>query len=227
MSKQIKGMKFYSFILLSLLNTNKIIFTTSSKTFIPSKKKVILLDVCCGTGTIGLTCLKEKMEDYVIGIDISQPAIRDAIQNATQNNIQVINDNTALLENNEPKIKFIASKAEAALDNEIKEIYKLFDPEEVHIVAVVDPARDGLHKNVLRTLRNTEGIERVIYVSCNPTGSLVNDVKVLCSFPTNRYTGRPFRPVVAQPVDMFPWTRHCELVLVLDRDADFDEDDYE
>ena len=34
------------------------------------KKKVILLDVCCGTGTIGLTCLKEKVVDYVVGIDM-------------------------------------------------------------------------------------------------------------------------------------------------------------
>lgn len=192
-----------------------------------TKKKVILLDVCCGTGTIGLTCLKENMVDYVIGIDISQPAIRDAIRNAKENNVKVIEDNSALLEDDEPKVKFIASKAEAVLENEIESIYKLFDPEEVHIIAVVDPARDGLHKSVLKTLRNTEGIQRIIYVSCNPTGSLVNDVRVLCSFPTNRYVGRPFRPVVAQPVDMFPWTKHCELVMVLDRNGDFDVDDHQ
>jgi len=192
------------------------------------KKKVILLDVCCGTGTIGLTCLKEKVVDYVVGIDISQPAIRDAIINAKNNGFHVVTDDSDLCDDDDgvPKVKFIASKAEDVIDSEIKSIYNLYDEEDVHIVAVVDPARDGLHSRVLRTLRNTSSIQRIIYVSCNPTGSLINDAKILCSVPTNKYVGIPFRPIVAQPVDMFPWTNHCELVMVLDRNKEFDENDY-
>jgi len=196
------------------------------------KKKVILLDVCCGTGTIGLTCLKEKVVDYVVGIDISEPAIRDAIINAKNNGFHVVTNDSDLCEDDDeekviPKVKFIASKAEAVIGSVISNIYKLYDEEDVHIVAVVDPARDGLHNSVLKTLRNTSSIQRIIYVSCNPTGSLINDAKILCGVPTNKYVGMPFRPVVAQPVDMFPWTNHCELVMVFDRNNDFDETDFE
>merc|ERR1719330_193130 len=84
-------------------------------------------------------------------------------------------------------------------------------------VAVVDPAREGLHKDVCRALRNERNIQRIVYVSCNPTGSLIKDAVSLCSPQTKKYTGRPFKITSAQPVDMFPLTPHCEMVLVFDR----------
>jgi tRNA (uracil-5-)-methyltransferase len=36
----------------------------------------LLYDVCCGTGTIGLTCLKEGAVGSVVGVDISDAAIK-------------------------------------------------------------------------------------------------------------------------------------------------------
>jgi tRNA (uracil-5-)-methyltransferase len=39
----------------------------------PSAKNMVLFDVCCGTGTIGLTCLKEGAVGKVVGVDISEP----------------------------------------------------------------------------------------------------------------------------------------------------------
>merc|ERR1719330_1868750 len=84
-------------------------------------------------------------------------------------------------------------------------------------VAVVDPAREGLHKDVCRALRNERNIQRIVYVSCNPTGSLIKDAVSLCSPQTKKYTGRPFKISSAQPVDMFPLTDHCEMVMVFDR----------
>ena len=44
-------------------------------------------------------------------------------------------------------------------------------PQSCPVVAVVDPARDGLHGIVIRTLRSNERIQRLVYVSCNPTGT--------------------------------------------------------
>merc|ERR1712127_1120679 len=85
------------------------------------------------------------------------------------------------------------------------------------IVAVVDPAREGLHNEVIKTLRANESIQRLVYVSCNPTGTLVKDGAMLCAPPTKKYPGLPFRPSSAQPVDMFPLTPHCEMVMVFDR----------
>mmetsp|Transcript_7924 Transcript_7924/g.13976 ORF Transcript_7924/g.13976 Transcript_7924/m.13976 type:complete len:112 (-) Transcript_7924:61-396(-) len=92
------------------------------------------------------------------------------------------------------------------------------------IVAVVDPARDGLHPVVIRTLRANEGIQRLVYVSCNPTATLVRDAAMLCSPPTKKYPGRPFKPTLSQPVDMFPLTKHCEMVMTFDR---MSEEEYE
>lgn len=84
-------------------------------------------------------------------------------------------------------------------------------------VAVVDPAREGLHTDVIKAIRGTERIKRLIYVSCNPTGTLIQDAALLCIPPSKRYRGTPFHISSASPVDMFPLTNHCEMVMVFDR----------
>ena len=118
------------------------------------------------TGTIGLTCLKEGVVGKVIGVDISEPAIKDAIINAELNGYK--NDTTSKTNTT----KFIASRAELVLANELKAVQ---DAKNINmnntkkkndsmIVAVVDPAREGLHNDVLKTLRYNEDIQRLIYV---------------------------------------------------------------
>lgn len=165
-------------------------------------KETLLFDVCCGTGTIGLTCMKEGAVGKIVGIDISEPAIKDAIVNAEMNGYS----------NSDECTKFVASRAEKVMYNEIKRVSR-----NTPLVAVVDPARDGLHQDVCKALRNERRINRIIYVSCNPTGSLVKDATTLCSPPTKKYTGLPFKITSGQPVDMFPLTDHCEMVMVFDR----------
>ena len=39
----------------------------------------------------------------------------------------------------------------------------------------------------------------------------------LCRPCSNRVKGLPFRPVKSVPVDMFPHTHHCELVVLFER----------
>jgi len=46
---------------------------------------------------------------------------------------------------------------------------------------------------------------------------LVNDAVILCSPATNKFKVLPFKITSAQPVDMFPLTDHCEMVMVFDR----------
>lgn len=162
----------------------------------------LLLDVCCGTGTIGLHCMKEGVAGRVLGVDISEPAIEDAKANAIRNGY-----------GDEGVTRFVASRAELVLAEELQKP----DVKGKPIVAVVDPAREGLHADVIRALRCNPEIQRLVYVSCNPTGSLTNDAASLCQLPTKKYKGLPFKPTLAQPVDMFPLTSHCELVITFDR----------
>ncbi|KAJ1627165.1 hypothetical protein T492DRAFT_1027138 [Pavlovales sp. CCMP2436] len=79
-------------------------------------------------------------------------------------------------------------------------------------IALVDPPRAGLHVNVLKALRGCEKLRHLIYVSCNPNG-WVADAENLCRPQSKAYRGDPFRPVRAIPIDLFPDTAHCELVV--------------
>ena len=175
---------------------------------------ILMFDVCCGTGTIGLHCLAEGVVGRVVGIDISEPAIEDALANAKRNGFGD--------DESEAKTRFVASRAELVMGRELRRINNLksnVGPPK-SIVAVVDPARDGLHPDVIKAIRSTKEIKRLVYVSCNPTGSLVKDTVILCGPETKKYRGLPFKPTRAQPVDMFPLTPHCEMVMTFDRMTD-------
>jgi len=186
-------------------------------------EETLCFDVCCGTGTIGLTLMKEGVVGRVVGVDISAPAIDDARVNAELNGFPNTSDDSS-------KTRFVAGRAEHVLSQELKRIRgKKSEGEDEgdeppalqgKVVAVVDPARDGLHPDVVRNLRGFSQIDRLVYVSCNPTGSLIKDAGLLCAPSSKRFKGRAFRPTFAQPVDMFPYSNHCELVMVFDRLTD-------
>lgn len=154
-----------------------------------------LLDICCGTGTIGLSLAAKVNKVY--GVDICKRAIQNAKRNAEANGIH--------------NASFVLGKAEDTLPGIIYTVRNSKD-----IVAIVDPPRQGLHNKVIKTLRSTSGINKLVYVSCNPEGALQNFVD-LGRPASNSYKGAPFVPVKAVPVDMFPHTPHCELVLLLER----------
>lgn len=141
----------------------------------------------------------------VVGVDISAPAIEDAKANAELNGFGSSGSESE-------RTRFVAARAEQVLAKEIRK-----EGASTSVIAVVDPARDGLHSDVLKTLRINGKIQRIVYVSCNPTGSLVENAGRLCAPPTKKYPGRPFYPSSAQPVDMFPLTPHCEMVMTFDR----------
>lgn len=187
-------------------------------------EKTLLFDVCCGTGTIGLTCMKEGAVGKVIGVDISEPAIEDAKKNAVLNGYTTTTTSSSSQQDDSSNTHFIAARAEHVLGREILKALKqqqhAADDAAAKFVAVVDPARDGLHPEVVKAIRSNERIGRLVYVSCNPTATLIRDATLLCAPPTKRYTGRAFRIVSATPVDMFPLTDHCEMVMTFDRLTD-------
>jgi tRNA (uracil-5-)-methyltransferase len=59
-----------------------------------------------------------------------------------------------------------------------------------------------------------------VYVSCNPA-SLADNAALLCApadCASPLLAPRPFRPVKAMAVDLFPHTNHCEAVMLFERE---------
>lgn len=157
-----------------------------------------LLDVCCGTGAIGIS-LSPQME-RVIGIELIEQAVEDAKCNAALNRVH--------------NCEFLSGKAEVVLPDMMPTLKC-----DGGLTAVVNPSRAGLHYRVVRALRNHSAIRRLVYISCKPDGEAMRNFRELCcgSGFKRKITGEAFTPTVAVPVDLFPHTPHCELVLVFER----------
>ncbi|TRY95930.1 hypothetical protein DNTS_001938 [Danionella cerebrum] len=157
-----------------------------------------LLDVCCGTGAVSISLSRQM--DRVIGIELIEQAVEDAKYNAALNGVH--------------NCEFIAGKAEVVLPNLMSGLHS-----HDALTAIVNPSRAGLHYRVVRALRNHRGIKRLIYVSCKPDGEAMRNFYELCcrSALIKGVTGKAFRPTVAVPVDLFPHTSDCELVIVFER----------
>ena len=103
-----------------------------------------LLDLYCGTGSIGI-CASEKA-GRVTGIELELSAIKAARQNAEINGIG--------------NIEFIAGSVQDFLIEE-KELLSTVT------MALIDPPRAGLHPKALKGLMALR-LPRLVYVSCNP-----------------------------------------------------------
>ncbi|KAI1290253.1 tRNA (uracil-5-)-methyltransferase -like protein A [Halotydeus destructor] len=158
----------------------------------------VILDICCGTGTIGL-CLASKVK-HVIGIELNSQAIEDAKQNATDNNIS--------------NVEYKQGRAESEVPPLVAKMQEKYG--QVNIVAIIDPPRAGLNSNVMKALRSTPALKKLLYVSCEPRTAKHNLVD-LCRPPSKNYHGEPFVPTHAIPIDMFPHTKQCEVIFVYER----------
>ncbi|MDP9135368.1 MAG: 23S rRNA (uracil(1939)-C(5))-methyltransferase RlmD, partial [Actinomycetota bacterium] len=104
-----------------------------------------VFDLYCGIGTIGIALSLEARE--VIGVEIVEEAVADAIANAELNGI----DNA----------RFYAGDIRTAMR-------PLIEEEGTADVVVVDPPRAGLSQKVVRRVLEV-GAPTIVYVSCNPT----------------------------------------------------------
>ena len=110
-----------------------------------------VLDLYCGTGTIGIYI--SKYVNKVLGIEINESAINDANENKKINNIS--------------NVSFICGDVSSILArNE-------YNPD----IVIVDPPRKGLDKKTINELLKIES-RKIIYVSCNPI-TLVRDLQLL------------------------------------------------
>ena len=98
-------------------------------------------------------------------------------------------------ENHLSNCEFIAGDVLKTLD----------DIEEKPDFIVLDPPREGVHPKALRKIL-AYGVERIVYISCKPT-SLARDMEMILE--------AGYQPLRAECVDMFPWTRGVETVVML------------
>ncbi len=126
-----------------------------------------LLDAYCGTGTIGLVMASSVKK--VIGVELNAAAVRDAIQNATQNGIT--------------KAEFHHGDAGDYMQHLVKQGEKID-------VCITDPPRAGCSHKFLKNLI-TLSPEKVIYISCNPE-TLARDLNGLTH---NGYKAEKIIPV--------------------------------
>ena len=113
-------------------------------------EKDIVLDLYCGTGTIGI--FLSKYCKKVIGIEINKSAVEDANNNKKLNNI----NNIAFINDTASIISKIDNKAN---------------------VVILDPPRSGLDKLTTNTLIENR-VDKIVYVSCDPM-TLARDIKNL------------------------------------------------
>lgn len=120
-------------------------------TYLNPTKDDCLLDLYCGTGTIGLSLASSVGK--VMGVEINPDSIRDANLNKEQNGIT--------------NAEFYASKVSDMIEDMQGSL------------VVVDPPRAGLDSKTILELKEIKP-KRLVYVSCDPM-TLVRDLKELSS----------------------------------------------
>jgi len=117
-----------------------------------------LLDICCGTGTIGIYV--SSLFKQIIGIDRTAGSIDDARYNAILNNCS--------------NCIYYVGDAEVIVPKVVSD----YDLKHADTFAIVNPPRRGLYDPVLKALNECDNIKTLIYISCN-VHSLKRDMQLL------------------------------------------------
>lgn len=116
----------------------------------------VVMDLFCGTGTIGQILSKRSSKTQIVGVDIVEEAIVDARKNAKRNNIS--------------GIQFFASDVGKFLKEYPDYIGKIG-------TIVLDPPRAGIAPKTLQKVIDL-GADRIVYISCNPA-TQARDTEIL------------------------------------------------
>ena len=162
-----------------------------------------IVDAYCGIGTIGLIAASKAKE--VISVELNRDAVRDAVTNAKRNdikNVQFYNADAG---------QFMVEMAEYRADQRKNQVPaatksgKKATPDGNVDVVFMDPPRAGSDEAFLSSVIRLAP-KRVVYISCNPE-TLARDLKYL--------TKHGYQAKECQPVDLFPWTKHVECVIMM------------
>ena len=117
----------------------------------------VVMDLFCGTGTIGQIIASKSNNTKIVGVDIIKSAIEDAKENAKRNNIKGLEFYAADVG------KFLAAHPE--FKNKIRTI-------------ILDPSRAGIAPKTLTKIIDLNA-ERMVYVSCNPATQARDTVQLM------------------------------------------------
>lgn len=155
-------------------NGAELLYKKAAEYAAPTTEQTIL-DLYCGTGTIGLSMANSVKE--LVGVEIIPEAIEDAKANAQLNNIT--------------NARFICGDASVAAEELKNEGIK---PDTV----ILDPPRKGCAEELLKTVSQINP-QKIVYVSCDPAtlardcarlldlGYKVNEVTPVDMFPRTHH----------------------------------------
>ncbi len=149
-----------------------------------------LLDLFCGTGSIGLSMANDVRE--LIGIEIVGQAIECARENAKINGIT----NARFFVGDATDTRLLLRHAEEELKRKI-----------TPTVVILDPPRAGCDSELVRYVAELCPL-RIVYISCNPQ-TLARDVKL--------FSELGYQTSLAEGWDMFPLTGHVETIVCLSK----------
>lgn len=107
----------------------------------------VVMDLFCGTGTIGQILSTRRNDVKIVGVDIVEEAIADAKRNATRNNIS--------------NVEFYAADVGKFLREHPEFIGKISS-------IILDPPRAGIAPKTLQKVIDL-GAKNIVYISCNPS----------------------------------------------------------
>ncbi len=143
-----------------------------------------LLDLYCGTGSIGILCAQYVRE--VVGVELAPDAVKSARENADINRVS--------------NIRFI--------EGDVKDVLAMQESEGTTFdVVVVDPPRAGMHPAALKRAIKIAPV-KLVYISCNPATFARDAAEIVRA---------GYHLPEVRPIDMFPHTKHIEVVGVFHR----------
>ncbi|MCL4126579.1 UNVERIFIED_CONTAM: hypothetical protein GTU68_014149, partial [Idotea baltica] len=145
----------------------------------------IVLDVCCGVGTIGLSLAQNAQK--VLGVEMTAAAVENAKANAAANDVK--------------NAVFYHGKAEDYINTLLARVQK------TNTIAVVDPPRAGLSGSVMTAIRKAQNLDKLVYISCDPQAAITN-FQALVRPRSKTYKGSFFVPIRYFRVSSFHYSKN-------------------
>jgi 23S rRNA (uracil1939-C5)-methyltransferase len=145
----------------------------------------VVYDLYSGAGALSIYVSSEAKK--VVGIELVQSSVSDALQNARLNDIT--------------NCHFLQGDLKERLTRNTRWIDEHGTPD----IVLIDPPRSGMHPKVVQSVARLHP-SRIVYVSCNPA-TQARDARSLVE--------AAYRIECIQPLDLFPQTSHVESVMKL------------